>query len=211
MTVSFNTTATIHELLPYVQSSDFGDQDHEEISHTFWFNKDDFKRMRDADRCIVQRIRLGAPIPSEARGLEGRSAIAFMERRLAKMDGIAAVLGEQSRQKDLGHTDDESIRNRYLIATRNLVDEAIARASKDAEDVLQAEGDDDTPRLSSTTIIDNSKNCRGLHHKVSRSERTYENEEVNRRKSFVPFGTRKSLQYMLSRASQAMKRQEPVK
>jgi len=208
--VSFDNNATVHELLPHV-TDDFseGDKD-EETAHTFWFNKDDFKRMRDADRCIVQKIRVGAPIlPSEARGLETRSPIALMEKRLAKMDGIAAVLGEQSRQKDLGYRDDESIRNRYLIATRDLVAEAITRASKDAE-AVKWEWDDDSPRQS--TITDNHKKCiLDLPHQVGRSKCTCENDEQVKhvRKSFNTWGTRKSLQRIVH--SLVMKRQEPMK
>lgn len=208
LAVSFNNKATIHELLPHVNSGFNDDDEHDEMAHTSWFNKDDFRRMRDADRCIIQKIRFGAPVPSDARGLEARSPIAFMEKRLAKMDGIAAVLGEQSRQKDLGQWDDESIRNRYLIATRDLVAQAIARASKDAEDA-QLECDDENPRASPSSK--NSQHCIDLHHQVGRSKATYKNDDVKGHKSFNALGTRKSLQYILSRASQVMKRHEPVK
>ena len=211
MTVSFDNNATIHELPPHLNSGVW-DDDHEVMADTFWFNKHDFRRMREADRRIVQKIRLGTPIPSEARGLEARSPIALMEKRLAKMDGIAAVLGEQSRQKDLGQRDDESIRNRYLIATRELVTEAITRASRDAEEVLRSEWDDGGNHLPPHTSIDHSTNCIELHHKVGCSKGTYENDHVKHHKAFThTLGARKPFQYILSRASQVMKRQEPLK
>lgn len=212
LTVSFDNNTTIHELVPHVPISGFDDGDHDEITHTFWFNKDDFKRKKEADRSIVRKIRVGAPFPREARGLEARSPIAIMEKRLAKMDGIAAVLGEQSRQKDLGQRDEESIRNRYVIATKDLVAEAIARASKDAEDA-KSEWDGDSPRHTNATN-NSCKNSIGLHrhNDACHSSGTYEKDASKQsNKSCNSLGTRKSWQLILSRASQVMKRQEPVK
>jgi len=99
-----------------------------------WFTFDDLRRMKESDLTIIRKLRVGCAMPDEARGLEKRSPIAQMEKRIAMMDGIAAVLGEQSRQKNDGTIDEQIIRNRYKKATSMLINEAFERGAKDAEE-----------------------------------------------------------------------------
>lgn len=186
--VIFDGKVEIHEIFPNVYKLSAKQK------ADVWFNQDDFKRMKDADRLIIRQLRVGGPVPSDARGLESRSPMAFMERRVATMDGIAAVLGEQSRQRSLGQMDEESIRSRYICATRELVSEAITRGTKDAEDAQAVlDGGVDISNENSTLVCD----------------ATVASSKQLNRGSLKIFSTRKTLQHILSRATKTNKRQEP--
>ncbi len=123
-----------------------------------------------------------------------------MERRVATMDGIAAVLGEQRRQKSLGQMDDESIRCRYMIATKDLVTNAIVRGAKDAEEAQ--DGWDDGKDACKTSGCDSSP--------ALICDSTITTNQLKRGSSRI-FCTKKTLQHILSRATKAKKWQEPAK
>ena len=134
--MGFGTVAIVHEI-PH-----FEDFSIDEKADT-WFTVHELQQIKKSDRRLIRGVHLGAPVNNEAQGFEPRrSPIASMEKRLAIVDGIAAVLSEQGRQNSLGEFDDEAIRKQYQNATANFASQALLRGAAAAEDARQQPQDD---------------------------------------------------------------------
>lgn len=192
--VCFDKMPIVHEI-PHI-----GNLSLDEKSDV-WFTGSDFKRMKKSDRCLLRTIRNGAPVPSEARGLEARrSPIAFMESRISIMDGIAAVLSEQSRQKSLGEKDSEVIREKYQNATANFASQALLRGANDAE---EARGE----ALDETVVAANNKTASDSSSSETVTE-MLPADMLQKRKFNGIFNTRKVFQLFLTRARPPTRRIE---
>lgn len=190
--VDFDMVPTIHEI-PNIE-----DLSPAEIADV-WFTINDFQKRKKSDQRLVRRIRGGANVPpSEARGLEKRSPIACMEKRVAIMNGIAAVLNEQSRQKSLGEVNDEAIRECYQDNTTSFSSQALLRGAKDANEAREGLGE----KILLSAADNIAEECSSTEGNIE-----IQSSPLLKRKSNGIFNTGKVFRKFLMRAS-SIKRME---
>lgn len=154
--MSMNRTVRLHEAgnviheVPHVDDLSF------EERLNVWYLKKDYVVMRLENQVLVHTISNGTtPIDACTRGLEDRAHAASLDKRIAVMDGLFAVLSEQDRQKLVGVRDPEKIRVLYLECTERFFEEARTLGINDAEAVgyeVQVEAEPlDSPSSSSSS------------------------------------------------------------
>jgi hypothetical protein len=88
---------------------------------------------RSASHVVLQMEERAVSISACTRGLEGKTEKGAMDKKVAVLDGICAVLLEQERQRQDGRNSVDCIRSVYIEQTQIHANAALERGTKDAK------------------------------------------------------------------------------
>jgi hypothetical protein len=109
---------------------DFSDEEKSQV----WFTGKEYDNVKQNVKRAVSRIEDGSVFLTECtRGLEGKTKQGSMNKQVAVLDGICAVLLEQERQRQDRRDDVQSIRAVYIEQTQIHANAALEQGMKDAD------------------------------------------------------------------------------
>lgn len=127
-----------NQVLPIPHIDDFSKEEVADV----WYEREDYEQMKKSLIPVVKRMMKGEKITETnhetARGLEFRTREGAMKRQRNKLDSIAAVLEEQHRQRIIGFSNDEVLREIYISRTAHCLKEARQLGINDEECLQRA-------------------------------------------------------------------------
>ena len=144
------------------QVHDVVHQYREEDYASVWWSKEEYRETKKEAQAIVDGLEYGRMrIGDCTRGLEKKTRDGCIQRRLAVLDSICAVLVEQERQFQQGISGVELIRRAYLTITVKKTVEAREQGSEDVlDDETEHENECDTTIQEVTLSVKNKKRPR---------------------------------------------------
>jgi hypothetical protein len=104
----------------------------EEEHASLWWSREEYRETKKEAQAIVDALESNGRIVVCTRGLEQKTRDGSIQKRLAALDSICAVLMEQERQFQQGISGVELIRTAYLMITAKTTVEARERGAEDA-------------------------------------------------------------------------------
>jgi hypothetical protein len=105
-----------------------------EESASVWWTREEYKETKKEAQAIIDALEYGSTRIGECtRGLEKKTRDGCIQKRLAVLDSICAVLMEQDRQFQQGMSGVNLIRRAYLTMTAKTAVEAREQGAEDAQ------------------------------------------------------------------------------
>jgi hypothetical protein len=133
LTATMNQHRVLFALEKDYQIYDAVHQYTEEERASVWWSKEEYRETKKDAQAIITALEKGRTrIDDCTRGLEQRTRDGSIQKRLATLDSICAVLMEQERQSQQGISNVALIRGAYFTITVKATAEARERGAEDA-------------------------------------------------------------------------------